>query len=112
DHVTVVRIRLPRGAPVTLYRGNATTFTDDHALDGVKWEYIVFAVDAQGNMAGVAVSVTPHAVRLVRPSDGAAVKGPPLLLWLRASHANYYNVQLFRGSTKLLSVWPVTNRYQ
>ena len=40
------------------------------------------------------------------PRNGTVVKKPPKLVWLAAAKAAYYNVQLFRGSTKILSAWP------
>ena len=49
----------------------------------------------------------PNATLLRSPKDGARLKKPPKLVWVRNSEAAYYNVQLFRGSVKLLSTWPV-----
>jgi hypothetical protein len=112
DHVEIDRIRLPSGTSVVVYRGEATTFDDAHITNGVNYEYIVFAVDAAGNRAGVAVTVRPRALVLLRPSDGAAVKGPPMLAWVAAPKADYYNLQLYRGNTKVLSVWPKSTHYQ
>jgi hypothetical protein len=31
---------------------------------------------------------------------------PPLLRWTAVHGASYYNVQLFRGNHKVLSMWP------
>jgi hypothetical protein len=49
---------------------------------------------------------------LLAPRAGARVTRPPLLAWRRAPRATYYNVQLFRGSVKVLSSWPVRTRLQ
>jgi hypothetical protein len=38
------------------------------------------------------------------------VRTPPVLKWVASSRATYYNVQLFRGRTKVLSAWPNRNR--
>ena len=39
---------------------------------------------------------------------GASVlSSMPKLMWARNAEAAYYNVQLFRGQTKILSSWPV-----
>ena len=43
--------------------------------------------------------------------DGARLGSPPKLSWVATASARYYNVQLFRGSTKILSVWPSTTSY-
>jgi hypothetical protein len=34
------------------------------------------------------------------------VKAPPVLKWAAVPKASYYNVQLFRGRQKVLSIWP------
>jgi hypothetical protein len=111
DHVELQRTQLPGGSPVILYRGTGTSFTDRHAENGVRYQYTVFAVDASGNRSGLAVIVEPTALVLVRPADGTRVSRPPVLLWVPAAHADYYNVQLYRNGLKVLSAWPTTNRY-
>jgi hypothetical protein len=52
--------------------------------------------------------------RLLSPAAHATVRTrrPPLLRWTPVRRARYYNVQLFRGDRKVLSVWPVRPRYQ
>jgi hypothetical protein len=40
------------------------------------------------------------------------VKAPPKLVWVASAGASYYNVQLFRGATKILSIWPTTSSLQ
>jgi hypothetical protein len=37
---------------------------------------------------------------------------PPLLRWAPVPVAAYFNVQLWRGSVKVLSAWPTATRYQ
>jgi len=49
---------------------------------------------------------------LLAPAAGARVTRPPLLRWRRTPRASYYNVQLYRGSVKVLSAWPTTTRLQ
>ena len=34
------------------------------------------------------------------------MKAPPVLKWAAVPKASYYNVQLFRGRQKVLSIWP------
>jgi hypothetical protein len=77
----------------------------------------VRAVDAVGN-----VDPTPAVLRwriravartaLLAPRAGARVTGAPLLVWRPVPRASYYNVQLFRGRTKVLSAWPTRPRFQ
>ena len=40
------------------------------------------------------------------PRDGASVTAPPVLRWAPVAGATFYNVQLYRGTTKILSAWP------
>ncbi|HMC71429.1 MAG TPA: HYR domain-containing protein, partial [Mycobacteriales bacterium] len=112
DHIEIDRKRLPGGSDVVLFRGDASSFTDVHAVNGLRYQYTVFTVDAQGNRAGVAVIVSPGAIDLVRPTNGASLTAPPLLLWVPANDADYYNVQVYRGGTKVLSVWPTKASYR
>jgi hypothetical protein len=79
----------------------------------------VRAIDAAGN-----ADATPalHAWRieaaarpisssaLLAPRGGARVTKPPLLRWRPVARARYYNVQVFRGRQKILSVWPTRAR--
>lgn len=82
----------------------------------------VQAVDAAGN-----IDPTPAVLRwtiaavtqrtkasspLLAPRDGARVTDAPLLVWRPATRASYYNVQLFRGKTKVLSAWPTRARFR
>lgn len=82
----------------------------------------VRAVDAAGN-----VDPTPSVLRwtivavtrrtkggsaLLAPGPGARVTGAPLLVWRPVARASYYNVQLFRGKTKVLSAWPTRARFR
>jgi len=35
------------------------------------------------------------------------LRKPPRLVWAAVAQARYYNIQLFRGTMKILSAWPV-----
>jgi hypothetical protein len=83
----------------------------------------VRAVDAAGNVDPTPAihrwTVTRPVVRtrkaasaLLAPAAGARVTRPPILRWRRTPRASYYNVQLYRGSVKVLSAWPTTTRLQ
>jgi HYR domain len=91
-----------------VYTGKATTYTDRGLTNGVEYRYVVVAEDAAGNQsAGVAAAAVPRRDLLRAPKDGVSLRKPPKLVWLRNSEASYYNVQVFRGQTKILSKWPV-----
>jgi hypothetical protein len=94
-----------------VYRGTGSTFTDTGLVNGLGYRYVVVSVDRAGNRSGGAsVTLTPHARTLVAPAAGATVKRPPTLRWVQVPGADYYNVQLFRGRAKILSIWPGLNR--
>ncbi len=46
------------------------------------------------------------ATMLWAPRAGASETAPPVLRWAPITGATYYNVQLYRGTTKVLSAWP------
>jgi hypothetical protein len=43
---------------------------------------------------------------LLAPPAGARLSAPPLLAWRPVTKARFYNVQLYRGGRKILSIWP------
>jgi len=92
-----------------VYSGLAAEFTDTAVKSGVTYRYWVSARDPAGNVTSQTVSATPS--RLV-PVNGARLRGPPLLQWPKVKRAGYYNVQLYRGSRKVLSAWPARARLQ
>jgi hypothetical protein len=86
-----------------VYSGPAKAFTDTAVKTGVRYRYSVTVYDAAGNSASRTVKARPSALE---PATGARLRKPPLLRWEQERGARYYNVQLFRGRTKLLSAWP------
>jgi hypothetical protein len=107
DHVIVWRSLSAGGDAQVVYTGKAESFTDRTAVNGLEYRYLVVSVNAQGDMsAGAAVVALPKASLLRSPKDGARLKKPPKLVWVKNPEATYYNVQLYRGSLKILSAWP------
>ena len=107
----VVRIR-KRGAPKLIYRGPNASFTDRKLRNGRRYRYRVTLVDQAGNRSADGASAVPTASPLLRPADGAHLRRAPLLVWKRVKRASYYNAQLVRGGTKILSSWPRKPRLQ
>ena len=93
-----------KGAETTVYRGSGRTFTDRGLRNGMRYRYTLLGADQAGNTTSVRALAVPRA--LFAPSDGARLRSPPLLRWASVPHATYYNVQLFRGKRKVLSLWP------
>ena len=108
DFASVVITRAATdGASQVVYRGNDTTYTDRGVINGVEYRYLIVAMDKAGNRStGVAVVATPKRAMLRSPRDGASLRKPPLLRWLPVKNASYYNVQMFRENTRILSAWP------
>jgi hypothetical protein len=107
DHVVVSRSLTAGGDVRDVYTGRAESFLDRTVVNGLEYRYLVVSVDAAGNTSpGVAAVALPKAALLKSPKDGARLRKPPKLVWLRNGEAAYYNVQLFRGETKILSAWP------
>jgi hypothetical protein len=116
--------QLAAARDTVVYEGPATTFTDRTVKKGVEYRYVVAAVDTAGNRsAGVAITVTPRAVYLVKPTNGFRVtRGRVDFRWAPVHGAGYYNLQLYRQTgrgalaaaqaTKVLSAWPPKARYR
>jgi hypothetical protein len=111
DAASITVTRAPAGAVASVvYRGGGDRFRDRGLRNGIAYHYVVVAADAAGNAAQRDVDVVPG--RLTAPAPGARLTAPPLLRWVVVARARYYNVQLFRGSHKVLSAWPTRAKLQ
>ena len=121
DHLEIVRSATEPGASKrVVYKGKAKTFSDKKVRNDVAYRYVLTSFDQAGNSSGgVAVTATPKRPLLVSPRDGAKLTSPPKLVWVVSTGGrsysaatagpSYYNVQLYRGATKVLSAWPKKN---
>jgi hypothetical protein len=106
DSVTVSRSEQgSSAAPVVVYSGARSSFLDKGLKNGVKYRYAVTDMDQAGNQTTSVIRAIPTASSL-RPFVGTVVSSPPLLTWKNVKRARYYNVQLFFGKKKVLSIWP------
>lgn len=114
DHVEVFSSLNVAGAEESrVFRGSATTFVAKRLANGTEYRFVVVSFDRANNRsAGVAIVATPKATPLISPLQGARLTRPPLFAWVRAVGADYYNLQLFRGTRKVLSVWPRGTRFK
>jgi hypothetical protein len=112
DFDKVVITRATAGAAaLVVYSGRGERFADRSVRNGVRYTYEIRAFDRAGNGSGpVRLTATPKALLLFSPRPNARVFSAPMLRWAAARGASYYNVQLYRGSKKVLSAWPRTNR--
>jgi uncharacterized repeat protein (TIGR01451 family) len=111
------RVELTRAtggqAERVIYAGTAEVFRDRSLRNGVRYVYRIRTFDRSGNASsGVQFAATPKILALFSPQPNARVSSPPLLRWVRVRGARFYNVQLYRGSTKVHTAWPRTNRFQ
>lgn len=114
DHVEIGRAPGRGGEASSLvYEGAATTFVARGLAEGVEYRFEVVAVDEAGNRsAGVAAVVVAAPHPLVTPVNGSTVTPRRVrVVWERVAGAGYYNLQLWHGGKKRLSVWPKTARY-
>ena len=94
-----------------VYRGPGRSFKDTRVRNGVHYRYTITARDVAGNTSAQSIIVKPGR-RLLLPVNGTQLTEPPLLVWTAVRRAAYYNVQLYRGNRKVLSVWPDRARLQ
>ena len=113
DHVEIFRSvqQAPRttAAPTDtrVYSGTGTSFVDRGLTAGTEYRYLIASFDKTGNRsAGVVIVAVAKAAMLLAPADSARVSRVPTLKWKAVTGAAYYNVQLYRGKSKLLSAWP------
>jgi hypothetical protein len=112
DRVEVRRARSATGGTqATVYQGLGRRYVDRRFENGSYFVYRVRGYDGAGNGSRTVRRVVSPAALLRAPRDGRVVHGPPRLVWASVPKAAYYNVQLYRGSQKLLSAWPVKPRF-
>jgi hypothetical protein len=97
--------------PTVIYRGAKHNYLDTGLKNGAKYNYIVTTVDQAGNTSDAGISSVPDGSTL-RPFIDSEVTQPPLLTWKKVRRATYYNVQVFKGRKKVLSIWPTTASLQ
>ena len=107
DHVVVFESTSARGPlRASVYNGRGTSYTSRRFRNGSYVRFGVVSYDRAGNHSATTVVAVSPAALLRSPRDGSVVSRPPLLAWTNVAKAAYYNVQLYRGSQKVLSAWP------
>jgi hypothetical protein len=108
DHVLVRRARGAKGsAQTTVYDGSGRKYVDRRFENGSYFIYRVRSYDGEGNASGTTAAAVSAAALLRAPRNGGVVRTRPTLRWAAVPGATYYNVQLYRGTQKLLSTWPL-----
>ena len=107
SHVVVLVGKKPNRPPTTrVYRGAGTSYTNSKFQNGLYHRYAITSYDRAGNASRRVAVVVPPSVLLASPRVGARLRRPPTLDWASVPKATYYNVQLYRGSRKVLTAWP------
>jgi hypothetical protein len=88
-----------------VWRGTALRYVDRSVRDRTRYRYVVRALDRAGNPAGMTIVVTPQ-LPVYAPAPGTVTHIPPTVRWATDAKARFYNVQVYRGKTKVLSLWP------
>jgi hypothetical protein len=99
------------GPDRVVYRGQREDFADRGLRNGTRYFYELRTEDRSGNASdAVALNAMPRGARLFSPEVDARLSSPPMLRWVAVRGASYYNVQLYRGTRKVLSAWPRGNQ--
>ena len=99
------------GRASLLWHGTGRRFVDHSVKNGTRYRYVVRARDQAGNTAEKSVDVTPL-LPVFAPAPGTVTKVAPLVRWVADPKAQFYNVQVYRGRTKVLSRWPTTGPFR
>jgi hypothetical protein len=93
-------------ASTVVYSGPGDHFRDSGITNGKRYTYIVRVYDQADNASSQTVHAKPAVSLGLKPRRNARLARPPRLRWPAIKHAAYYNVQLWRGNRKLITVWP------
>jgi hypothetical protein len=113
DHITVTVRREGAGGAARVTRSVGRQLIVRHLVNGVTYRFVVVTWDkARNRSKGVILRARPVRELLLTPKTSERVTRPPVLRWAPSRGAGYYNVQLWRGTVKVLSAWPTRPRLQ
>jgi hypothetical protein len=111
---TVVVQRWARGnekQQAVLFRGSGTAFADGKVAPGLEYNYAVQTFDQAGNASKrIVVAGLPKVLLLGKTGYVPRAAAKPILRWSRVHGAQYYNVQLYRGTKRVFAAWPAKNQ--
>jgi hypothetical protein len=106
---TIVVRRAARGSKTekTVFQGSAASFSDKRIQSGLEYVYELQAYDQAGNWSQkVTAAGLPKVLTLRKTPYTPRAARKPILRWAAVRGASYYHVQLFRGSKRILALWP------
>lgn len=111
---TVLVQRWARGnekQQAVLFRGSGTAFADGKVAPGLEYNYAVQTFDQAGNASKrIVVAGLPKVLLLGKSGYVPRAAAKPILRWNRVHGAQYYNVQLYRGTKRVFAAWPAKNQ--
>jgi hypothetical protein len=110
DHVIVSKASGRGDKWAAVYTGPGTSYMDKPLNNGINYRYKVITYDHAGNASPAVFATVAASALLVSPKQGARLGPNPTLAWKRIRGAAFYNVQVFRGGRKVLSLWPKASR--
>jgi hypothetical protein len=109
--VAVTRSPGRKGSKETvIYKGKAARARDTGLAPGVDYHYRLTSLDEAGNQS--VAQVTAKLLALYSPAAGKPAHAGTALRWNADKSATYYNLQLYRGTRKVLSTWPVGTSFR
>lgn len=112
SRVDVVRAPGRKGKkPTVVYSGKGRRLVDRSAKARSRYWYEVRVYDQAGNLTSKTVAVRP-ATGILTPATGAVLQRAPVVRWAPVKKARFYNVQLWRRRSKLLTTWPSKPRFR
>jgi hypothetical protein len=106
---TILVRRAARGSKTekTVFQGSAASFADKKIQNSLEYVYEVQAYDQAGNWSQkVSAVALPKVLTLRKTPYIPRAARKPILRWAAVRGARYYHVQLFRGSKRILALWP------
>lgn len=113
DRIVIKRGVRGRKARTTVFDGSAAvgTFTDTKIHPAIQYVYRLRAFDEAGNASKVRSVTGLLTVLTLQKTPYVPLAAPnPTLRWRPVRGADYYNVQLFRGSKRIFTAWPTMHQ--
>ena len=111
DRIVVRRRVRGQKARTTVFDGTGLGFADKTIHPGIQYVYSVRSFDQAGNPSRVASLAARLKILTLQRTPYVPIAAPnPILRWRHIAGADYYNVQLFRGSTRIYAAWPTMHQ--
>ncbi len=107
DRIVVKRWARGSKDEQVVFEGTGSRFIDAKIRSGLEYRYAIQSTDQAGNVSKTAtVTGFPKVLTLQKTPYVPRAAPKPILRWGSMAGADYYHVQLFRGSTRILAAWP------